>query len=385
MLNNNSLDFHCNIFEEISIFKKTQKNFFEKKIKKKKNFYDFLLAKNDLKFLKILGQFDKKFLIAFNLKNNQIVIFDQHAIHERILYEHYYNTILKYVSNEFFCEKKFTEKKFIRKKNLCTDENKENINININSTNNIDKVLQNKKSFDDANGNGNLLIDKKKIFLKRKIKTLEKIKILQNKYLNFEKNLQITEINYEKNKRKGIGEFNSNHNHIFSRYVLKKPIICEIGEIIIKFLSKRFDLNKINSIMNFDFIRDNFNKENLVLTSVPVIFDRILKDEFYKEIFFRTLVEIIRLYISEEKSRRLNNVIKNENVFISEFSLRLNHRILINAFLKIIKSRGCRDAIKFNDDMSFEFMNNLLLNLRNCDNPFLCAHGRRNFFVIIEN
>jgi DNA mismatch repair ATPase MutL len=142
--------------------------------------------------------------------------------------------------------------------------------------------------------------------------------------------------------------------------------------------------------MNFDFIKDNANKENLILISVPIIFDRILKDELYREIFFRTLVEIIRLYISEEKSINLDNsnrkgINNKENIFISEFRLKLNHRILINAFLRIIKSRGCRDAIKFNDDMSFEFMNNLLLNLRNCDNPFLCAHGRRNFFVIIEN
>ncbi|ELP91376.1 MutL C-terminal dimerization domain containing protein [Entamoeba invadens IP1] len=46
-----------------------------------------VIQKGDLKQLYVVGQFDNKFIICFNTTSKVLYAFDQHAIHERILYE----------------------------------------------------------------------------------------------------------------------------------------------------------------------------------------------------------------------------------------------------------------------------------------------------------
>ena len=47
------------------------------------------LNKLDLANLSLIGQFDKKFCVFYRDKDKSIIFFDQHAVHERILYEFY--------------------------------------------------------------------------------------------------------------------------------------------------------------------------------------------------------------------------------------------------------------------------------------------------------
>ena len=56
------------------------------------------LNKLDLANLSLIGQFDKKFCVFYRDKDKSIIFFDQHAVHERILYEFYQELLL----NEFF-------------------------------------------------------------------------------------------------------------------------------------------------------------------------------------------------------------------------------------------------------------------------------------------
>ena len=57
----------------------------------------YSLNKIDLINLSLIGQFDKKFLVFYRDKDKSIIFFDQHAVHERILYEYYQELLL----NEF--------------------------------------------------------------------------------------------------------------------------------------------------------------------------------------------------------------------------------------------------------------------------------------------
>ena len=58
----------------------------------------YTLNKLDLMDLSLIGQFDKKFCVFFREKDKSIIFFDQHAVHERILYEYYQELLL----NEFY-------------------------------------------------------------------------------------------------------------------------------------------------------------------------------------------------------------------------------------------------------------------------------------------
>ena len=59
---------------------------------------NYTLNKIDLINLSLIGQFDKKFCVFFREKDKSIIFFDQHAVHERILYEYYQELLL----NELF-------------------------------------------------------------------------------------------------------------------------------------------------------------------------------------------------------------------------------------------------------------------------------------------
>ena len=72
-----------------------------------------------------------------------------------------------------------------------------------------------------------------------------------------------------------------------------------------------------------------------------------------------------------------NNPVTSQKTLISEGNY------IINMFLYFIKSRACKDAIKFNDILSSKILRDIVSGLTKCENPFLCAHGRHNFFLII--
>ena len=57
----------------------------------------------------------------------------------------------------------------------------------------------------------------------------------------------------------------------------------------------------------------------------------------------------------------------------------------IDLFSYHIKSKACRNAVKFNDELEREFINELMQSLSLCNNPFLCAHGRHNFYLLKEH
>ena len=59
------------------------------------------LKKDEIKTLNIIGQFQNKLIITMRPNDSSIIIFDQHAVHERILYEFYSQLIfLKIYEND---------------------------------------------------------------------------------------------------------------------------------------------------------------------------------------------------------------------------------------------------------------------------------------------
>ena len=58
---------------------------------------------------------------------------------------------------------------------------------------------------------------------------------------------------------------------------------------------------------------------------------------------------------------------------------------IIFLFDDFIKSKACRDAVKFNDILDEDYIKKLIYELGNCNNPFQCAHGRHNFFIKYKN
>ena len=53
----------------------------------------------DLTNLSLVGQFDKKFCVFYRESDKSIIFFDQHAVHERILYEYYQELLLNHFFN----------------------------------------------------------------------------------------------------------------------------------------------------------------------------------------------------------------------------------------------------------------------------------------------
>lgn len=228
---------------------------------RKINLKDVRLAKKDIQHLKLIGQFQNKFLVAMDMHTKRIIIFDQHAVHERILYE-YYSEIL------------------------------------------------NKEKFDLINLTENIIR-------------------------------------------------NNSFKNVFSKQILDIPIFLSLQDIILPRVISRN--NSLFSIFNFDFIllngeneRNNSNKVKII--SVPIIFDRLLKENVYINIF--------------------KSLIKN---FEKESS---NDVLFFETFNESVKSRACKDAIKFNEVLELNVMESLISSLKDCNIPFLCAHGRHNFFII---
>lgn len=228
----------------------------------------YILKKSDLSNLSLIGQFDKKFLIFYRLSDCSIIFFDQHAVHERVLYEYYQELLF----NEFFNDNK----------NKNCDYNEVKLNL-----------------FNDIYGKYNL---KKPIEIKNKTFGIE-IKKFNDSFL-FQKNL---------NKQ--------------------------------NFLGFSWEYSKKNDL--------------LIFFAVPIIFDKIHKIEVLLEIF--------------------GNIINNINDFMKCFKNK--EKNVLKYFDNVIKSKACRNAIKFNDQVDSNFIKLLIKELSLCDNPFLCAHGRHNYFI----
>ena len=234
---------------------------------------NYTLNKLDFINLSLIGQFDKKFCVFFREKDESIIFFDQHAVHERILYEYYQELLL----NEFY-------------------ENRNDINV-------TEKIKSNDVKL-------NLFKD---IFGKYPLK--------KNKFA----------VNPKK--------FNINIENFNNSFLYNKN-------------------NSIQTIFNYTWIYSK-KSDLIIFYSVPIIFDKIHKIE--------TLMEIFSFIINN-----IDNFWKNFNN---------KERNILEPFDNVIRSKACRNAIKFNDELDSHFMKKMLEELSFCKNPFLCAHGRHNYFI----
>ena len=233
----------------------------------------YTLNKLDLMDLSLIGQFDKKFCVFFREKDKSIIFLDQHAVHERILYEYYQELLL----NEFY--------------------------ENFNDINNEEKIKPNDIKL-------NLFKD---IFGKYQLK--------KNKFAVHPKKFDINIENFNKSFL-----FNKN--------------------------------NKIQNIFNFTWVYSK-KTDLIIFYTVPIIFDKVHKIEVLMEIF--------------------SYIIKNIENFWKSFNNK--ERNVLEPFDFVIRSKACRNAIKFNDELDTFFMKKMLEELSFCKNPFLCAHGRHNYFI----
>lgn len=382
MLNKDSVEFqrfHYFVFSKETAFSKASINM--SKIKKK-TYVQSEFKKDMIRNLKAIQQFDKKFLISLDKITNNIFIFDQHAIHERILFEHYYSVFLKYISLNIDLILKFEKNaKFV---NNIKDENEE-YQLKIFSNNNFNNDI--KDTFKKESTNHNSCVVKSilhnfnyystagdKNNRQKNNFTLREFQQLINTNCKEENN--IPSFNLTNTKRREKCHLNSNHNQILLKKSLKQPLKIFFNERIIEFAEKYFNLDKINSIMNFDFINEITieGKRGLLLYSVPLIFDRVLYDEIYIEIFKILFLNLLKIFISQ-----------NINFDSLEYGIQINYFeyvLLSQPFIKLIKSRACRDSVKFNQEISKEVHKLLLYNLNICKHAFMCAHQRPNLFIL---
>ncbi|TBU00203.1 putative MutL-like DNA mismatch repair protein [Hamiltosporidium tvaerminnensis] len=72
---------------------------------------------------------------------------------------------------------------------------------------------------------------------------------------------------------------------------------------------------------------------------------------------------------------RLEKFIKNRNIKES----------ITETELEILKSKACRGAIKFGDNLNDKELTKILEEIKYCDHPFICAHGRPSIRYLNEN
>lgn len=265
MLNKTSLNFikNINVYPSLINKKSIPESKLRRRNDKNNRTSQHFLSKNELNEMKLIGQFDNKFVIMVRRKDNAIVIFDQHAVHERILYEFYSSLLF----NSFY---------------------------DIDSKENSDKVR-----------------------------------------------LNLFEV-------------------IYGKFQLKKCIRLNVKKfnIDIDKFTNQFQRNKTHSLFYYTFSIDD--NDNITFYTLPIIFDKIHKIENLLKMF-SYIISDIDYYIELYKSKSPK---------------------LLNLFDMVVRSKACRNAIKFNDELSDDFIINLISSLSECKNPFLCAHGRHNFYVL---
>ena len=103
---------------------------------------------------------------------------------------------------------------------------------------------------------------------------------------------------------------------------------------------------------NFDFLRqlgfeiDEFGVNSIIVKSYPVW----ISNRFYEDQAIKKLFEIV--------------LEKEKNFDISKFN---DH---------VAATMACKMSIKANTNITMEEAQNLIDDLRNCENPFNCPHGR---------
>ena len=229
----------------------------------------YSLKKMDLTNLSLVGQFDKKFCVFYRESDKSIIFFDQHAVHERILYEYYQELLL----NHFF-------------NNLDNQIKSNDIKLN---------------TFNDIYG-------------KYLLKNNNKFSIIAKKY--------------------SINMSIFNNSFLYNKYSL------------------------IQTLFNFSWTYSSIN-DIIIFYTVPIIFDKIHKIEVLIYLF----------------SDIINNIETYWKWYINK------NRNILKPFDLIIKSKACRNAVKFNDILDNIFMIKMINELKFCNNPFLCAHGRHNYFI----
>lgn len=229
----------------------------------------YSLKKMDLTNLSLVGQFDKKFCVFYRESDKSIIFFDQHAVHERILYEYYQELLL----NHFF-------------NNLDNQIKSNDIKLNM---------------FNDIYG-------------KYLLKNNNKFSIIAKKY--------------------SINMSIFNNSFLYNKYSL------------------------IQTLFNFSWTYSSIN-DIIIFYTVPIIFDKIHKIEVLIYLF----------------SDIINNIETYWKWYINK------NRNILKPFDLIIKSKACRNAVKFNDILDNIFMIKMINELKFCNNPFLCAHGRHNYFI----
>lgn len=251
-----------------------QKSVFHAGKLKVQNYCGFQLNACDLTEYYVIGQFDMKFIIAKHKLNKDMVMLDQHAIHERILYECFTNAFSHHFANE----------------------------------------------------------------------------------------MQITELTLK---------YHFLYSEVFKKHTLLIPICLNLCQLQTEFDYTVF--KQYNSVLNFDF---SVSKNILTIYSVPTVFDSTLDLCEAAEIF---------LNIFENYDNLFTNLPSNTETIKVQFESEMKHLkvndIVYDIFDRQLKSKACRNAIMFNDKLDLQFMQEILKQLSKCRRPFVCAHGRINFFI----
>jgi DNA mismatch repair ATPase MutL len=182
---------------------------------------------------------------------------------------------------------------------------------------------------------------------------------------------ELTIDNKMKTEQKFLTTFSTNfaklnlYQDIYSKFYLKSPISIDLKKLNIN-LNKfnLFDFTQINNLFYFEFIV-NKEKDTLKLLAIPIIFDKIYDFDFYVNLFIKMIVNVENFILTDN----INQYLKKRELFTEFFSEK-------------IKSRACKDAVKFNEELDNKFILEMIECLKECLDPFLCAHGRHNFFLI---
>lgn len=233
------------------------------------------LSKKDLCEYSLIGQFDAKFLILVNRINKNILVLDQHAIHERILYESF--------SIQF------------------------------------------------------------------------QASLIKIKDISFTSQITTNQTNST--------TYDFMHKRIFCNFKLRQPLRLEKYKINIHF---NFS-NLPEGVYNFLHFEFEVLDDHIEIYSVPVILDRVLEQNESIELFLSLFEKFHELFSLDGSALRVVNL-----------------NLLMDVYSYYIKSKACRDAIMFNDILEERLMNELLNQLKQCMNPFICAHGRFAFYIILK-